>query len=140
MAGPIQFHTHLPNISPSQKIPETLQTMKILRKTPENPFKGSSMPQFMNPINQVLLAGLIGSIGGITRSIVGLLKARLIKREINLRYWLITQGVSCVIGGFMGIIFNFDWRISLLAGYAGLDLIEGIYKSFKSQKVIVKAA
>jgi len=94
----------------------------------------------MNPINQVLLAGLIGSIGGITRSIVGLLKARLIKREINLRYWLITQGVSCVIGGFMGIIFNFDWRISLLAGYAGLDLIEGIYKSFKSQKVIVKAA
>ena len=36
---------------------------------------------------------------------------------------------------FIGIIFDFDPRLSLLAGYAGTDIIEGIYKSFSVQKV-----
>ena len=38
----------------------------------------------------------------------------------------------------MGLIFNFDWRLALLAGYAGTDILEGIYKSFAVQKVYVK--
>ena len=43
-----------------------------------------------------------------------------------------------VIGIFVGIIFDFDPRLSLLAGYAGTDILEGIYKSFRVQKVYVK--
>ncbi len=43
-----------------------------------------------------------------------------------------------VIGIFVGIIFDFDPRLSLLAGYAGTDILEGIYKSFKVQKAYVK--
>ena len=43
--------------------------------------------------------------------------------------------VAVVIGCFVGLIFNFDYRLSLLAGYAGTDIIEGIYKSFAVQKV-----
>ncbi len=43
-----------------------------------------------------------------------------------------------IIGIFIGIIFDFDPRLSLLAGYAGTDILEGIYKSFKVQKVYVK--
>jgi len=46
--------------------------------------------------------------------------------------------VAIVIGVFVGIIFNFDYRLSLLAGYAGTDILEGIYKSFKVDKVYVK--
>jgi hypothetical protein len=34
-------------------------------------------------------------------------------------------------------IFNFDYRLSLLAGYAGTDILEGIYKSFEVSKVYV---
>jgi hypothetical protein len=46
--------------------------------------------------------------------------------------------IAVVIGVFVGIIFDFDPRLSLLAGYAGTDILEGIYKSFKVQKVYVK--
>ena len=42
-----------------------------------------------------------------------------------------------IIGVFTGIVFNFDPRLSLLAGYAGTDILEGIYKSFKTEKVMV---
>jgi hypothetical protein len=36
------------------------------------------------------------------------------------------------------LIFNFDYRLALLAGYAGTDILEGIYKSFKVDKVYVR--
>ena len=42
-----------------------------------------------------------------------------------------------IIGVFTGIVFNFDPRLSLLAGDAGTDILEGIYKSFKTEKVMV---
>lgn len=84
-----------------------------------------------------LLAGLLGSIGGMTRGLIGLLKALSLKRKIIWRYWIITVGIALVIGIFVGIIFDFDYRLSLLAGYAGTDVIEGIYKSFKVQKMYV---
>ena len=43
-----------------------------------------------------------------------------------------------VIGVFTGIVFNFDPRLSLLSGYAGTDMIEGIYKTFLAQKIYIK--
>jgi len=52
-------------------------------------------------------------------------------------YWLITAFVAMIIGMFLGLIFNFDYRLSLLAGYAGTDILESVYKSFKVQKVYV---
>jgi len=36
--------------------------------------------------------------------------------------------VSAVVGAMSGIIANNDWRISLLAGYAGTDFLENLYK------------
>ena len=56
------------------------------------------------------------------------------------RYYAVTVLVAIVIGFFTGIIFNFDYRLSLLAGYAGTDILEGIYKSFAVQKVYVSSA
>jgi hypothetical protein len=35
---------------------------------------------------------------------------------------------SLIVGQMAGLIANADWRISLLAGYAGSDFIENIYK------------
>jgi len=88
-------------------------------------------------MDAIVLAGILGGIGGLTRGFVGLLKALSLRRKILWGYYAITVLVALVIGVFIGIIFNFDVRLSLLAGYAGTDILEGIYKSFSVQKVYV---
>jgi len=85
----------------------------------------------------ILLSAILGGVGGLTRGLVGLLKALSLRRRILWGYYAITVLVAVIIGVFVGIIFNFDPRLSLLAGYAGTDIIEGIYKSFQVQKVYV---
>ncbi len=89
-------------------------------------------------VEGAVLAGLLGGIGGLTRGFVGLLKALSLKRRTLWNYYTITVVIAVVIGVFVGIIFDFDTRLSLLAGYAGTDILEGIYKSFNVQKVYVK--
>lgn len=90
-------------------------------------------------MDAVFLSGLLGCVGGITRGVIGLLKALSLRRRVIWHYWLITVVISAVIGIFVGIIFDFDYRLSLLAGYAGTDVLEGVYKSFKVQKMYVMA-
>ena len=90
-------------------------------------------------VDAIVLAGLLGGIGGLTRGVVGLLKALSLRRRILWGYYLITVIIAIIIGVFTGIIFNFDSRLSLLAGYAGTDILEGIYKSFQVQKVYVSS-
>ncbi|MBN1157192.1 hypothetical protein JXA85_06215 [Candidatus Woesearchaeota archaeon] len=86
-------------------------------------------------MNEIFFSGFLGFIGGLTRGVIGLLKALSVKRKIYWGYWAITAAVACIIGIFTGMIFSFDPRLSLLAGYAGTDILEGIYKSFTVQKV-----
>lgn len=88
-------------------------------------------------MDPLILAGLLGGVGGLTRGVVGLLKALSLKRRILWGYYAVTVLIAIIIGIFIGIIFNFDPRLSLLAGYAGTDIIEGIYKSFSVQKVYI---
>ena len=85
----------------------------------------------------LLLSALLGGIGGLTRGFVGLMKAMSLRRKILWNYYAITVLVAIVLGIFTGIIFSFDYRLSLLAGYAGTDILEGIYKSFSVSKVYV---
>ena len=89
-------------------------------------------------MDSIIQAGLLGGIGGLTRGVVGLLKALSLKRRIMWNYYIITVVIAIIIGIFVGVIFDFDPRLSLLAGYAGTDILEGIYKSFNVQKVYVK--
>ncbi len=91
-------------------------------------------------MQQLILPGGLGLIGGLTRGTVGLLKAMALRRKIIWRYWFITAFIAMLIGLFIGLIFNFDYRLSLLAGYAGTDILESIYKSFKVQKMYVVPA
>ena len=88
--------------------------------------------------NMIILPALLGGVGGLTRGFIGLLKALSMRRKILWGYYSITVMVALVIGIFTGLIFNFDYRLSLLAGYAGTDILEGIYKSFKVEKVYIK--
>lgn len=89
-------------------------------------------------VTGVVLAGILGGVGGLTRGVVGLLKALSLKRKILWNYYAITVFIALIIGVFVGIVFDFDPRLSLLAGYAGTDILEGIYKSFQVQKVYIK--
>jgi len=86
---------------------------------------------------QILLPAVLGGVGGLTRGFVGLLKALSLRRKILWGYYAVTVVVAVVIGVFTGIVFNFDYRLSLLAGYAGTDILEGIYKSFAVSKTYV---
>ena len=88
-------------------------------------------------LNQLILPALLGGVGGLTRGLIGLLKALSLRRRILWGYYAITVIIALTIGVFTGLIFNFDYRLSLLAGYAGTDILEGIYKSFAVQKVYV---
>ncbi|MBI3334134.1 hypothetical protein HYZ97_01490 [Candidatus Pacearchaeota archaeon] len=87
---------------------------------------------------EIFYPALLGGIGGLTRGVIGLLKALSLRRTILWGYYLITVIVAAIIGIFTGIVFNIDYRLSLLAGYAGTDILEGIYKSFAVQKVYVQ--
>jgi fluoride ion exporter CrcB/FEX len=88
-------------------------------------------------MNELLMSAILGGLGGLTRGLVGLLKALALKRKILWDYYIITIIIAVVIGTFVGIIFSFDYRLSLLAGYAGTDILEGIYKSFAVQKAYI---
>ncbi len=46
------------------------------------------------------------------------MKALALKRKVLWTYWAITVTIAMIIGVFTGIVFNFDPRLSLLAGYA----------------------
>lgn len=85
----------------------------------------------------LISSAILGGLGGLTRGLVGLLKALALKRSIIWSYYAITTLVAVIIGIFVGIVFNFDPRLSLLSGYAGTDILEGIYKSFTIQKMYV---
>ena len=89
-------------------------------------------------MDATLIAGILGGVGGLTRGVVGLLKALSLRRKIIWTYYLITVLIAVVIGVFVGLVFDFDKRLSLLSGYAGTDILEGIYKSFSVQKVYVQ--
>lgn len=86
----------------------------------------------------LIASALLGLLGGVIRGTIGLFKAMAVKRKIYWPYWIMTAIISGLIGVLTGIVFSFDPRLSILAGYAGTDILEGIYKSFKVEKVYVR--
>lgn len=74
---------------------------------------------------------LAGGLGGLVRAIVGITKSQTFNPDNFKFQWksfLITIVVSVIVGQMSGLILNADWRMSLLAGYAGSDFLESLYK------------
>ncbi|MFH1210696.1 MAG: hypothetical protein V1645_02155 [archaeon] len=88
-------------------------------------------------MNPVLLAGLLGGFGGAVRATVGLFKSLKCRKRIRWDYWFLTCALAFVVGVFVGMLIDYDYRVSMLAGYAGTDLLEGLYKNFKGQGFVV---
>ena len=73
---------------------------------------------------------LTGLAGGLVRGLVGILKQTQNPDEfkIHWKYFGFSMLVSAIVGLMSGIIIDNDWRMSLLAGYAGTDFLEGLYR------------
>jgi len=74
---------------------------------------------------------LAGGPGGLVRGLVGITKAQAFnpdKFKFQWKYFAVTIVVSMIVGQFAGVVFNGDWRASMLAGYAESDIIESMYK------------
>lgn len=72
-----------------------------------------------------------GLVGGLVRAIVGITKDKSFtpdKFKFQWQYFVVSLLVASVVGITFGIIAYGDWRISFLAGYAGTDFLENLYK------------
>ncbi len=81
--------------------------------------------------NPTVQFALIGGLGGLIRTLVGVRKAYLQKRKFKLNYFLVTIIGAAVIGALLGSVIGINKAVALFAGYAGTDLLEGLAKSFK---------
>ena len=81
----------------------------------------------------IIYLALFGLFGGIIRAIVGLFKNKVFsgKQKFNNGKFWFTMIASALIGAFCALLTVEDYRIVLLAGYAGTDLIQGLYKMIK---------
>ncbi len=71
-----------------------------------------------------------GLFGGILRGLLGISKTLITKKEANINYqwFFLNITVASVIGLLSATMMGGDFRTALLAGYAGSDLLEGLFK------------
>ena len=82
-----------------------------------------------------MIIAYYGFIGGVVRALVGISKSKAFKKKFDAQYLLFTLITSGVIGMFAGMLVSGDYRLVLLAGYAGTDFLEGLYKTkFRLEK------
>lgn len=81
----------------------------------------------------IMMLIIFGLFGGVIRSIVGLFKHKVFtgKERFNSGKFWFTIILSGTIGAFCALLTIKDYRIALLAGYAGTDFIQGVYKIAK---------
>lgn len=85
-------------------------------------------------MQQIFVYVIAGIAGGLVRGTIGLLKNKTpvlasFARKFSPSYFMITIFVvSGIVGGFAGILAGTQWELSFLAGYAGSDFIDGLYK------------
>jgi hypothetical protein len=73
---------------------------------------------------------IAGFSGGIIRSLVGFVKNKTIEKVDHFKpsYFVVTILISGIVGAASGILADTEWQASFLAGYAGTDFIENLYK------------
>jgi len=81
-------------------------------------------------MDKFLIYILAGFVGGITRGLVGFVKNKTLEKTNHFKpqYFLVTILISGIVGGAAGALADTEWQVSFLAGYAGTDFIESLYK------------
>ncbi len=85
-------------------------------------------------MEEKLIAAAFGCLGGLTRSFIGIFKARARHDKIKLGYIVRTMKLSFFSGALIGALLGFNYLVSFIAGYVGSDAIEGALASFKRTK------
>lgn len=79
----------------------------------------------------IILTFLPGMVGGLVRGLVGVSKHVVRDKEkFQISRLLFSLLLAILVGGVAGVLTDSDWRISLLAGFAGSDLLESLCKSW----------
>lgn len=79
---------------------------------------------------------LFGVLGGLVRGVVGITKYMEQNRKsgtIDLRYLLFSLAVAGFVGGIAGVLAGSDHSFAFIAGYAGTDFLENLYKIRRAQ-------
>lgn len=82
----------------------------------------------MNKFEVYIIAGFVG---GIARGLSSYLKKQRAgtSGRFNYSYFFTTVFFSGILGGIVGALAESNWKTSFLAGYAGIDFLENLYKS-----------
>ena len=88
-------------------------------------------------MEKYLIYLLAGFTGGIIRGLVGFVKNKTIEKANHFKpeYFLITIAISGIVGAAAGVLADTEWQVSFLAGYAGTDFIESLYKIKLDQRL-----
>ena len=76
---------------------------------------------------------VFGALGGLARGGVGVLKAYRRKEKLSWKYFFITMFSSAVVGCVAALLITQDYRLSVLVGYAGMDVLESVYKIYNKK-------
>ena len=81
-------------------------------------------------MERYLIYILAGFLGGIIRGLVGFVKNKAIEKADHFKpsYFVVTILIAGIVGAAAGALADTEWQISFLAGYAGTDFIENMYK------------
>lgn len=85
---------------------------------------------------EALLAATFGLGGGLGRILVEMYLTKYNKNKIYWRYWIFRLIISGIIGMIIGVAFSYDYKVSILSGFLGLDVLQGMYDSSKIEKLI----
>lgn len=86
----------------------------------------------------LLVSILYGVLGALIRLLISLLKNYQTEGKINFKRLWFFFVLLIFVGAFSGIVLGINKQLSLLGGYAGIDLIDGYYKAFKRKKIKLK--
>ena len=89
-------------------------------------------------MNELIVSITFGVLGGIIRLFVSLLKSIKTKEKINYKKAWFYLIFLVTTGAFSGIVLGFNKQLSFLGGYAGMDLLDGYFKSFNAKKIKFK--
>lgn len=81
-------------------------------------------------MEKYLIYILAGFIGGIIRGMVGFVKNKTLEKTDHFKppYFVATILIAGIVGVAAGALADTEWQVSFLAGYAGTDFIENLYK------------
>jgi len=81
-------------------------------------------------MEKYLIYILAGFLGGIVRGLVGFTKSKTLEKINHFKpsYFMLTILIAGIVGAAAGVLADTEWQVSFLAGYAGTDFIENLYK------------